>query len=786
MKPRIGFLVTHGTDTMAWGHAYLSYALCDLGFNVALVGSQIPLDDSPGGSDAYLNLESAVMALAEVTPPRVLVSMNVGKTIFRDHVWKTDKWDVVAFDGRVAREKRSNQIIYDRAVGLREQPDLDVLVVLKTGGTIEQSFQGGALRPDPAKDSVTRFLRETFGEPKADRRFTVESIRSYSLMARDSSDLTVPDWNHVADEIVRQAQEFGYTPSRDEGIGDSVGVVMATPLTRDTDYRHLALDKPGVVFIGYGGGNVNLAGGGYSPLEFFREHRRAGRWLVLASQPDRGIVDPLYENGKAVFDERLALPALDFSPARCQVKLAYILGHLERVAERSEVLALGHEGVERLIAILFLSGGQFLRRATRDYFESLWSVTIPESDLLFDRRFSDALDLAGRYLRLPARRAFDFRAYLETHPERTDAADRRAALILKPDAVVGATTSGAEIDASRSLERFLQKAFEWDVVTLDLLEGFDHAPDPLRHLARFHVLFLEGGRQSVYRESSFDERAPYATRQEMIAFYRTLIGCRAINRRWPPAMFIGLSHQLAAQALLELVLGALPRLARVDEGAGEVLSREIRGCAERLALLPHPQAVRPSETLGGRVVALRPYVASPHAPRDLAEAHAVVAERYPGLVEDALPSERLDIAMVQAEEVREATALFINWALSRIEGFRRARRDSLAPSSDLWALPAGFEITSSTREIGSADARTEVASAAIHYCDRDGLHYRDLAFQFHPELLLSEKTREIDGGEEADLSVANDGAKILVSAVMGAFARFRTTPGGIEEVDRWR
>ena len=64
-----GFVVTHGTDTMAYTATALSFALGDLGKPVVLTGSQVPPEIL--GSDALTNLmhacQVATMDFAEVS-----------------------------------------------------------------------------------------------------------------------------------------------------------------------------------------------------------------------------------------------------------------------------------------------------------------------------------------------------------------------------------------------------------------------------------------------------------------------------------------------------------------------------------------------------------------------------------------------------------------------------------------------------------------------------------------------------------------------------------------------
>lgn len=57
-----GFVILHGTDTMAYSSAALSFALRDFGKPVVLTGSQLPIGALD--SDAHSNVVNAIMALA--------------------------------------------------------------------------------------------------------------------------------------------------------------------------------------------------------------------------------------------------------------------------------------------------------------------------------------------------------------------------------------------------------------------------------------------------------------------------------------------------------------------------------------------------------------------------------------------------------------------------------------------------------------------------------------------------------------------------------------------------
>ncbi|MBU0927203.1 MAG: asparaginase [Spirochaetes bacterium] len=89
-----GFVVVHGTDTMAYTAAALSFFLKNLGKPVVLTGSQLPLKMKR--SDALSNLISAVEVANSSDLREVAVQFN--NTVFRgNRVKKKDAWDFDAF-----------------------------------------------------------------------------------------------------------------------------------------------------------------------------------------------------------------------------------------------------------------------------------------------------------------------------------------------------------------------------------------------------------------------------------------------------------------------------------------------------------------------------------------------------------------------------------------------------------------------------------------------------------------------------------------------------------------
>jgi L-asparaginase len=141
-----GVLILHGTDTMAYTAAALSYLLADLAQPVVLTGSRLPAEQA--GSDAPANARAALIALRELrggvyvafgaggrAPARVYLGTRVRKqrdgeatfaSIGREPVATVagDRLTPVQAHAHRLRE-RSTQAIDERVLALRVYPGLD-------------------------------------------------------------------------------------------------------------------------------------------------------------------------------------------------------------------------------------------------------------------------------------------------------------------------------------------------------------------------------------------------------------------------------------------------------------------------------------------------------------------------------------------------------------------------------------------------------------------------------------------------------------------------------------
>ncbi|MCK5045894.1 MAG: asparaginase, partial [Candidatus Heimdallarchaeota archaeon] len=146
---KLGFLVTHGTDTMSWGLSAIRYMLKNIPSNVAITGSQVPLSFKFSSSDVYPNIENSIKLLTQLTGPEIFVVFNNGQAAFQDALWKFDKWSPDAFRGEeLAKIALDEIIIRGRAYPLNLNRKLDKLYLIRTGGTIEsEESKEGFLTP---------------------------------------------------------------------------------------------------------------------------------------------------------------------------------------------------------------------------------------------------------------------------------------------------------------------------------------------------------------------------------------------------------------------------------------------------------------------------------------------------------------------------------------------------------------------------------------------------------------------------------------------------------------
>jgi len=101
-----GFVITHGTDTMAYTASALSYAICKVGKPIVLTGSQKPFEDIP--TDAKNNLINAVIVATKLSQGVYIV---FGQKILQgNRTTKISESNLEAFDSPMVSPVGSIQL----------------------------------------------------------------------------------------------------------------------------------------------------------------------------------------------------------------------------------------------------------------------------------------------------------------------------------------------------------------------------------------------------------------------------------------------------------------------------------------------------------------------------------------------------------------------------------------------------------------------------------------------------------------------------------------------------
>ncbi|NHJ48612.1 MAG: hypothetical protein FK733_12575 [Asgard group archaeon] len=802
-SPRLGFLVTFGTDTMSWGLSALRYMLKNLPSNVAITGSQVPLSFRFSASDVYPNVENSIKLLTQLTGPEIFVVFNNGQAAFQDALWKVDKWSPDAFSGEeLARISLDEIIIRGRSYPMNLERKLDKLYLLRTGGTIDSEMgDDGTLTP--TGNLVAEFIKERFANQ-------YETLESISLMAVDSSDMVFKSWLKIAKRIAKECSENGFTTYCDMKFNTKIEIISTSPLTSTEFYQKAFQDLDGIILNAFGSGTVNSdISSGFSPLPAIKNAITVGKYIVIASHTPFGTQDFIYQNAWKPI-EAGAIPAGDFSIAHCQIKLAYILGHIkaiEKVAKKNNI----PEDV--LVKLSFLSGVDFRSNASRKKYENLLGYQIPLKDPFFNLPFDIAIQKIIRYLKrrktkqitINSIQSFEdsFQEYFKIQENRS-----KWAVILKPDTVVGANKWGELVDAAKNLATISSELLDWNIVTIELseikykdlmlkIESLCSNETPGEFFRSFRYVIVEGGRQSLYDSQSFDDVSEKRfSKPEYLQLLESLVLSR--NKTGvSPALFLCLGHQGIAEMLRAYIVRLAKnskqyhgKLLELNKKAAEhflEIINEIKELGNSIIVRRRNSeivannyqdqyfAVKKNEMPEMGIKRMVKYQISKSISQDvIIKSYQQIMKLHTGLLEDFYSLESLDIVMLHNDETNEEAILFLNWALGLLAKFSRAHFKILNKDSmlqELTNLPIGLEIPSST--LYSTDEKstlTEIAGLVIYYYNPEtGIVKRDYTLQFHPELFEEIQILQKRDFESKTLLELPDGIQLLLSCLQAGF-----------------
>ena len=386
MNLHSAILITHGTDTLAWTHAAVRYAVKHNAVNIAITGSQVPMPEGVGDySDAYANIGNSIRFLTQFAPPHIFTVFNNGQNAFSDSLHKINRWDNHAFEGDLMGTMQWDEVqFHDEVVETVDTPTpLGKLYVVTTGGTIESTFnESGVLSPQ--QNRLSAFIKSKFDNPDTE-------IIYMPACTIDSSDLTLDKMLAVIRLVEACLEQIKEADSViiDCSFDRNVRIIYTDPFKSEEQYRKEMEGASAVVFAGYGGGNVNIdSPSGFSPLGLIKEKSREIP-IVLTSQVSLGPADFIYENAWEAIKAG-AISGVDLSIPEIQMRLSYLMGHRQQI----EQYCGDHPGIQpsRVVECLFMSGMKFRTRRSRYIYEDLRGICFAKKDLLINYTFDESMN----------------------------------------------------------------------------------------------------------------------------------------------------------------------------------------------------------------------------------------------------------------------------------------------------------------------------------------------------------------------------------------------------------
>jgi L-asparaginase/Glu-tRNA(Gln) amidotransferase subunit D len=383
-------LITHGTDTLAWTHAAVRYAVKNNIVNIAITGSQIPMPEGVGDfSDAYANIGNSIRFLTQFTPPHIFTVFNNGQNAFSDSLYKINRWDNHAFEGDLIGTMQWDEVQFhdDEVIETTDLPtSLDTLYVVTTGGTIESTFnENGVLSPQ--QDRLSIFIKTKFDNPDT-------KIIYKPACVIDSSDLTFAKMKAVVEKVKECFDEINPSSKAfiDLHFDENVRIIYSDPFKTELMYRREIEGASAVIIAGYGGGNVNIDGmSGFSPLSIIKEISSEIP-IVLTSQVALGAADFIYENAWEAIVAG-AISGVDLSIPEIQIRLAYLMGHKAQIEDYCQLHGMAFKDV---FEWLFMSGMKFRTHRSRRIYEKLRKTSFDRKDLLINYTFDESLEFYNK------------------------------------------------------------------------------------------------------------------------------------------------------------------------------------------------------------------------------------------------------------------------------------------------------------------------------------------------------------------------------------------------------
>ncbi len=365
---------------------------------------------------------------------------------------------------------------------------------------------------------------------------------------------------------------------------------------------------------------------------------------------------------------------------------------------------------------------------------------------------------------------------------------RNAISIIEPWEYVGINHLGEEVRASKNVAYMAQKIADCDSILFPVWStGTINLEQIVPLISSSMAVVLEGGQASVHNEAEWTQ--PNCSRDDMFNLVEKLLLSR--SPRSAPAIFICVSHQLAAECHIRLLRKAVNEVVNTKalkrDSAGVALDSLIMVCNKIKSIGENLKI----EKRDGRIVAqgwnddnfavvlneenevgdrsLLPYKTPKQKdssiPIELLNAHEIIAHEMKGIIDDMILccyENDIAIAMFHSEEVNEEAILFANWAYMTLHNAIVPYRYTIAASPLSWLLqlPYSVKILASTEANG--EILTECSCTCINYKDFETKKIRrSFTCQFHPELLFDFQDFGKRSAPSYDELKKSDGMRLL-------------------------
>lgn len=347
-----GILITHGTDTMAWTHEVLRYALKNMTVNIVLTGSQTPLSESiffssnskstnlsqKGHSDAIENIVNSLKIISGLIPKGVYVVFNNGRDVFNSDIQKIDKWKNEAYVGNCVCNFTHADIetLNDNYYYFPKEMKTDDLTFIKAGGTISATMVNGTAVQKKSLSNVGCIISELIEKYlkrenlKSEKITPIEIWKINNKEGLDSSQVNIDHYREllktlesIKDSNFEEEKCLDYEVENYLEYVDKIKVIRCDPFKNKDDYIKECENALGAIFIAYGAGNVTDIPT-HSPSEAMQELKKKEKNYVIASQVPFNTMGFTYDLAKNAIEKWKCLPSGNFSIQRMQMKMAYI------------------------------------------------------------------------------------------------------------------------------------------------------------------------------------------------------------------------------------------------------------------------------------------------------------------------------------------------------------------------------------------------------------------------------------------------------------------------------